>query len=680
MGLEKIRGLFSPEKAEVGPEVEEDDGTALLMTRRTAMQASLVLLAIAAGCDSGGSIDATKKIVSVMPELDENALTNQRILVYLAAYTKLTKTQILLVDQNFGIIGGGPIEIPREILDMPTGQREVAYQTWINGQRKDAKTKYPGINFDLDPEREDAEEPELISLRGALNISGTNRTYFGSVAKNAEEDGKFELVKTSLASSGLPAGLRKLILGIPGVESGYSEDIPNSSTNAVGPWQVMNGLGTELGLYKAPQKALYGNKRVRKGRRFVTAMVQKRPATAGFDHRKDFELTTAKILGHFKSQYAYFKKMPAVVNIMKTYGLSEEDFIFPLVIDSYHAGMGTVGKMVRWFDAQGDDAKKEVEERFGKPPYGQDIYSYMSQKRTTQGDDKNYFRRSRDYYAQVAAMSELLDRVTNGQDVETDWPGEYMPPEGRVVDEVSVAKAPNKINYDETGTLKKELLESDMELEFAALKMSEKAKLREKLNPDLQAWAAARDMKPMKDMAALDARSRKEGFRTLHESSLHYRLRGVGNGAGDSPKNDMRYAQVYPHVETMLNDAAEYVNRVAHEAGLPKKYQLRLIVTSAARTEAYQKALKATNASNVWSSHTLGNSVDISWLRCDIIDTEKSNFTMLIRNDELDKQLKLGALLEAALGRFFVSANAEDRTMALQESKGASTFHTMVLK
>lgn len=183
----------------------------------------------------------------------------------------------------------------------------------------------------------------------------------------------------------------------------------------------------------------------------------------------------------------------------------------------------------------------------------------------------------------------------------------------------------------------------------------------------------------MKDMAELDARSQKEGFKTLSENSSQYRLRGVGNGEGGS-KNNMDYARVYQHVEEMINDAAEEVNRVAHEAGLPTRYSLRLIVTGAARTEAYQKALKAANASNVWSSHTLGNSVDISWLRCDIIDTKTNNFTMLIRNDELDKKLKLGALLEAALGRFLIDANAKDRTMALQESKGASTFHTMVLK
>lgn len=688
--LRGLSALFVP-RGEDGREIERmdnnevaDSGEALVMTRRTAMRALLALAVVGSvsGCKNGpenGKNPNKKRITSEMPELDENALTNQRILVYLAAYTKLTKTQILLVDQNFGIIGGGPIEIPREILALPTKeQREPAYQEWINGQREGAKAKYPGINLDLTPVRKDAEEPELISFRSALNIAGTNRTYFGSVAERAFS-GKFDLVKGSLSSSGLPAGLQKLILGIPGVESGYSEEIPNSSTNAVGPWQVMDGLGIQLGLYRPSQPSKYVNKRVKRGKRTITTKILK-PAVPGFDNRRDFEKTTAKILGHFKSQYAYFKKMPEVVNVMKTYGLSEEDFIFPLVIDSYHAGMGTVGRMVRWFNESEEEMKAAVEERFGKPPYGQDIYSFMSQKRTNQGADKNYFRRSRDYYAQVAAMAELLHRRANGQEVETEWPGEYAPPSGEVVDEVPVAKTPNnKISYDETGELKQELLDSDIDLKVTAFKLSEKAKLREKLNPDLRAWAERKRMKPMKDMAELDARSQKEGFKTLSENSSQYRLRGVGNGEGGS-KNNMDYARVYQHVEEMINDAAEEVNRVAHEAGLPTRYSLRLIVTGAARTEAYQKALKAANASNVWSSHTLGNSVDISWLRCDIIDTKTNNFTMLIRNDELDKKLKLGALLEAALGRFLIDANAKDRTMALQESKGASTFHTMVLK
>lgn len=729
-----------------------------------------------------------EEINIVLPELDENKLTERRVQTFMYAFARLTRKEVLLVDQNFNIIGGGPFELPAYILDLDTQIKEAKrngfpgladqiqeklkedFQTWLNRVRNMLKGRFPTIELDLDPQRKHAERPELISIRPNLEGRDNEETYFTHVWRNAmapvssapvsslSRTSRYEFVKSVFDQSSLPNGLKVLIPGIPAVESGY-EDRVTSVAGAVGPWQIVKELGKERGLYSDPTYDFRG--RGRRRRRMLL--------TPGFDHRYDFERATRAIVRYFETLYTSLKRRDDARQIMETFSLNEEDFIYPCVINSYQAGPTRISRMIAWFSQ--NYSKEKVREKLGNPPYGRDIYSLMSKEYVEEGLDPRYFRRSRDYFPQVMAMADLLEQaITEGRDPMPELPGSYEPPLSHTVEVFPVAKEERKkasgqsrlfsfvaplvagtavfasidavrqklsrrrfgfsvgsnilagfggmiLGALQTREMPREMKEPSMKRAPARIPEEKEAKppeiihaptvLAEQLrreqtklqgvsllsdrerkilrsrfsNPDLRRFAEMTGLQSVKDLEQLDVLSPR--LTTLLERGLHYRLRHVGipNPLDTDPRNDMRYARVLPSVERLLTAISDEMNQEAYKAGLPRKYRVRLVVTGAARTEEYQKKLADFNKNAAkWSSHTLLNSFDITWKRFDIIDTETNQFIMILRDSDLDKELRFATCLEAILGRIIIRLMNEGKIMARQESVNQSAFHIMSLE
>lgn len=258
-------------------------------------------------------------------------------------------------------------------------------------------------------------------------------------------------------------------------------------------------------------------------------------------------------------------------------------------------------------------------------------------------------------------------------------------PESAKIPEPVVKKVPSEpgrsevlqgVHFDPK-VLNAQLIKENVTLPRARLlTIQEEQKLRDGFrNGDFREWADSKGKKPIPTDAILYA---LKGLVDLAETCATYRLRGVGNPKGGH-ENDLRYARLYPHAASALEELSKMVNDEVHKAGLPAKYAVRLVITGAARSNEYQQRLRRRNGNAAqWSSHTLANSFDISWKRFDIVDTETGAFTMVLQGTELDAKLKLATSLEAILGKAVLKLVDEKRVMARQEMTGQAALHIVV--
>lgn len=379
-------------------------------------------------------------------EFDEDELTENRIEMFKVVFANLTRDQIVFVDQNWNMIGGGPIEVSDEIKALSQqvasnggakreellAKRRELFQTWLNDMRRKLKKQYPTIEFDISPDREDFEKPEQFSVYASLMDEPEGTTKLDVVLKNAKKHAvldenfceyrdcsdrsytRFDLIRsllharvvTDTPSLGLPELLQELLAALPAVESMYDPALINSETGASGAWQIIEELGKERGLVRE-----------------------------GYDGRRYFATATDKMADYFAELYKTIKNNPDVKQLQDIYGLNEEHIVHPLVLSSYHSGFGRnierrVGQdgkmrdgMVRWFLA--NVSPKMVRQHIGNPPYGRDLFTLMTTLYMNQSGDRRYFKKSRDYYVEVAAFRDLLFAENPGK---VEVSGEYAPP------------------------------------------------------------------------------------------------------------------------------------------------------------------------------------------------------------------------------------------------------------
>lgn len=670
-----------------------------------------------------------------------------RIGTFRFVFANLTRKEVILIDQQGNIIGGRPIRVPDEVDNAPEEKREAIFQIWLNGVRRELKIKYPTINFDVDPERKNNERPELYSNRLFLKDLPAEKTYLDVVLENTAS--RREFARDVFPKTNLPLGLQRLLVALPAVESAYDTTLIHPETKATGAWQIMEELGRELGIVGKITRFRRRLVRQRRKRKWI-----REPYRIPFDYRKDFEVSTRVIAQYFSRLYEQLRNNPDIKKIMHTYRLSEEHFIYPLVLDAYHAGvtrtvLGSQRKesMVQWFLKTYSPEK--VKQAIGAPPYGRDIYTLMSNEYMKSGGDRRYFRASRDYFAKVSAMADLLE---NPERVELS--GEYQPPEAEIVEQVFEKEpVPSRIPKDalvaavvgtsvftlidelrgrltrrkflistggnfaagalgfalgvapqeEVGITKPldikkplpeewlEKLEYDpemienlrgkFELAVPLLTEDERRAIRRMKNPDLRYWMQQRGIHlGLTSIGSLEELEERHSIlRQLKEKALGYRLRGVGNIDGGL-QNNMEYARIHPSAERMVEELSNEVNRAAHAQDLPQQYLVRLIITGAARTEAYQKRLKKSNPhASDWSSHTYLNSLDLASTRFDIIDTEAGKFGMVHGNSEINRETRFSEKLQAILGRVVMEKMEEGKIMAFREGGAQPCYHIMCI-
>jgi|GEM_PF-4449683 len=99
----------------------------------------------------------------------------------------------------------------------------------------------------------------------------------------------------------------------------------------------------------------------------------------------------------------------------------------------------------------------------------------------------------------------------------------------------------------------------------------------------------------------------------LDDQNMHYRIDPL-----DIAEKERR--SLLPHTASLIKKLSDKVNDILHQEGLPAKYRVRLLVSSAYRTN---KRADSPNASKDrrGSAHEYGNSFDVQWYRVDLIDT-----------------------------------------------------------
>lgn len=94
-----------------------------------------------------------------------------------------------------------------------------------------------------------------------------------------------------------------------------------------------------------------------------------------------------------------------------------------------------------------------------------------------------------------------------------------------------------------------------------------------------------------------------------------WRLRSIGSGQVDTPRNNMRYALVAKDTVTLIKHITERFKKELEDAGLPKGWFVRPIINSLTRTTDLNKQVTGSSPN---SAHLSGLAFDISDTRFDV--------------------------------------------------------------
>jgi len=237
-------------------------------------------------------------------------------------------------------------------------------QTWLNARRLILKAEYPTIHMDL---KANLEYPALNQVVGLLRGQPKGSTFFDDVwqgsqrgieeeqgtrldyalktfeeqagefgAKYVPKDTPAEALSAELAKHSLPKDLQELIvLGICGIESTFS-DSAASDAGALGAWQFMQATGKEHGLKIETVKIKKGGRKVR----------------GNEDERRDFVKATKAAVSYFTKIYNDFLRSKDFQEVAKRFNLAPEDFLYPCVLNAYHAGPARMKGAISWFIEQ----------------------------------------------------------------------------------------------------------------------------------------------------------------------------------------------------------------------------------------------------------------------------------------------------------------------------------------
>ncbi|MBU1992867.1 transglycosylase SLT domain-containing protein [Patescibacteria group bacterium] len=134
----------------------------------------------------------------------------------------------------------------------------------------------------------------------------------------------------------------------------------------------------------------------------ITARAMGLKAGGYTDERTDVKKSTRAAAKYIDRIYYRLIKNSPILEVMRKFGVSAEDFIVPCIMNSYHSGPTNVYKMISWFSEA--HTPESFAEEFGTGPYGKDLYFLMSKLYVESGQSGNYKKHSREYYLRVMAM------------------------------------------------------------------------------------------------------------------------------------------------------------------------------------------------------------------------------------------------------------------------------------
>lgn len=356
--------------------------------------------------------------------------TENKVGSFMLAFTRLDRENALFVDQNGSVIGGAPVKIPEDILRqeyivLPNGNQRknpqygAVFQQWLNQERARLHQEHPTVHLNLNPNRE---EPTLLSVRTNLP-EYVHSNFFRIVKANSEEIvpdtkmSRYAYARKIMDEQNIPEGLQKLMIGVCGVESQFTEQAENSATCS-GFWQISRSEAEKHGLKGVKQLPREKAKSKRKKGRL--------PKPVPFDHRNDFEKSTPVAVAIYKDALNRVSKDSRITKLRDIFGLSDEDLLYPTVLNYYHSGPTRTVRMVVWFTENYPPQK--VEKILGKGPYGPDLYTLMTSLYIQTGKDPLFGKESRDYTIRSRAMGELFETAHAGNGDLPEFTGEYSAP------------------------------------------------------------------------------------------------------------------------------------------------------------------------------------------------------------------------------------------------------------
>jgi hypothetical protein len=351
--------------------------------------------------------------------------------------------ELIFVDQNGNLIDHQVISTKDEIKDAKgavipawTQGRERFDQKWLNAWRRKFYSRYPSIDFDLTL---DQEFPKQMNSRrsvektyyntniervldygsqNVLGLDGLTNSPISPISRIAYAKKVFSQ-STQVGNQppiNLPAGIRKRLgeisYGIAGIESGF-DNSQISPAKAQSVWQIMPStfrfICKKLGL-KADYNSL---------------------------------ITTTTVANRYCEEiYHYFIRYchDDFESIRSEFGFSEQyfenEFIFPCIVNAYHAGQGRLKKVVHWFAENYD--QDTFNQKIGTYPdgYGYDLFGHMTricyQEKTVYG----YGRQSWEYFLRANGMAALIRQKYDIDIALRIKPAEkeYQPPEALLPD------------------------------------------------------------------------------------------------------------------------------------------------------------------------------------------------------------------------------------------------------
>ena len=367
-------------------------------------------------------------------EWEPSELTDNWVRSFERMHGMLHKNEIVFVDQQGNIIDE-PIPVrdhqfEGEAVATPCRDGDQMNQEWLNKWRTTLKKRYPTIHEDLTLNEE---HPVLYNVINALEDKDEDETVLDIAWKNATTDmvadtGKTKLafIEETFAESTLPKDLKEIIMyGIPSIESMFNDNA-ESTKNARGCWQFLEGTASDFGLvqtrtdlvdeeYKhypfknVPANRLplkYRKKGIRKWQDIYQMRTRRVRKTVHDDYRGDFVRSTEAALKYFEQIYRELRTNPNYRTIMERFNPAEADLLYPCVITAYHSGQGKMKAVMKWFVE--NYPVETVEAAMGNGPYGIDLFTCMNLRYEKEAHDEYYKKKSKDYYPKAVSMRNLM--------------------------------------------------------------------------------------------------------------------------------------------------------------------------------------------------------------------------------------------------------------------------------
>ncbi len=221
-------------------------------------------------------------------------------------------------------------------------------------------------------------------------------------------------------------------------------------------------------------------------------------------------------------------------------------------------------------------------------------------------------------------------------------------------------------------------------------------------NPEFLRWRESqtkggREIPEFPNVESVLARAENDVLIPFREySSPYYRLFDVGGtklrkeGTNDKRRNHSDYIYGYPHMEELVKDISHEVNREFWNAGFPRDFRVRPILTCLVRPDSYNRLIPNSSGN---SAHRNGIALDLSAYRFDIVDIrDQENFSFYPMPDDNADGVSYGktsgvgrkhemvkTFYHAALTKVLKKKYEAGEIFLIEESKGSSNHHFHVV-